>query len=178
MKPNKIALFCLLNILIFIPFGNKFHPATSLPSQINLNLNSMDTQFVNNNNFDFSLYMPIMLRGSYSITSPTTMVFIRAGHFEMGCDEDASNESCSSNELPLHPVYLDNFYIDLHEVTNGQYAKCVEDLFCDPPDSYSSRTRSTYYDNPAYANYPVIYISWYNANDYCSWVGKLLPTEA
>jgi formylglycine-generating enzyme required for sulfatase activity len=73
---------------------------------------------------------------------------------------------------------LDDFYIDQYEVTNARYAECVDVSVCEPPSSNKSYTRDRYYDNAAYADYPVIYISWIDAKTYCEWREARLPTEA
>ncbi|MBN1179858.1 MAG: formylglycine-generating enzyme family protein [Anaerolineae bacterium] len=101
-----------------------------------------------------------------------------AGPFSMGCSVDLSPIHCDVDAQPIHTVYIDSFYIDRTEVTNAQYRACVAARVCPPPISVESATRPDYYTNPAYNNYPVIYVSWYNARDYCQWVGRRLPTEA
>ncbi len=109
----------------------------------------------------------------------TEMVLVPAGEFIMGSDEGFSDE------LPIHTVYLDAFYIDLLEVTNRNYRACVDAGACEPPARFDCCNKQIaesiwpwYYGNPEYDDYPVIWLNWYHALDYCTWRGARLPTEA
>jgi formylglycine-generating enzyme required for sulfatase activity len=91
------------------------------------------------------------------------MVFVPPGEFTMGNN---------------HTVYLDAFWIDKTEVTNAMYAECVQAGKCSPPRSTRSNTRNAYFGSPLYDDHPVIFIAWTDANDYCTWAGRRLLTEA
>jgi formylglycine-generating enzyme required for sulfatase activity len=108
------------------------------------------------------------------------IVYVPGGTSQMGSDENDSG--AESDEIPQHTVTLDGFWIDRTEVTNAQYRQCVEAGACHPPEFSGERfavlTRDSYYDDPAYDDYPVVHVDWYQAEAYCSWAGARLPTEA
>jgi formylglycine-generating enzyme required for sulfatase activity len=110
-------------------------------------------------------------------TSPgdgMVQVFIPAGTFQMGgFDGDAQRD-----ENPTHAVTLDAFWIDKVPVTNGMYALCVKAGACQPPRDLKSASHEKYYGNTDFNDFPVIYMGWLDANAYCKWAGRRLPTEA
>ncbi|HET9907976.1 MAG TPA: formylglycine-generating enzyme family protein, partial [Anaerolineales bacterium] len=90
--------------------------------------------------------------------------------FTMG--SDWKDPTADEDEKPSHNVLLDSFWMDRTEVTNAMYLRCVSAGACTPP------ARSSYYEKPEYAEHPAIGISWPQAQDYCTWVERRLPTEA
>ena len=97
-------------------------------------------------------------------------VFVPEGSFIMGsaADDPQANE----DEKPSHEVFLPSFWMDRTEVTNAMYLLCISAGACTPP------ARSIYYNKPEYAEHPAIGISWLQAQNYCQWAERRLPTEA
>ncbi|MBN2551097.1 MAG: SUMF1/EgtB/PvdO family nonheme iron enzyme [Anaerolineales bacterium] len=113
------------------------------------------------------------LPNSYTDERGVPMALVPAGEFQMGSEDGADDQK------PVHTVYLDAFYMDIYEVTNALYEKCVQAGVCTPPSDSSSYTRSKYYGSAEYADYPVIYVNWEQAITFCEeWRGARLPTEA
>jgi serine/threonine-protein kinase len=115
---------------------------------------------------------PTPIPEEFTNDAGATMRLVPEGEFIMGGNDG------NADERPRHLVYLETFYMDKYEVTNSLYEACVEDGACDPPQDGSSGTRSAYYGNSQYADYPVIHVNWDQAQTYCEWRGARLPTEA
>jgi len=81
-----------------------------------------------------------------------------------------SDENC--DEVPERAIELSAFRIEVHEVTNAQYAACVSQERCSPP---SNRDR---FDDRDYADHPVVWVSQLQGAMYCAWARGRLPTEA
>jgi formylglycine-generating enzyme required for sulfatase activity len=103
-----------------------------------------------------------------------TEVYIPAGTFTQG----GLDPNAQPDEKPAHKVTMPAFWIDKFDVTNAMYLQCVNAGVCNPPQSFSSKTVTNYFNNPDYNDYPVIQVTWGDAAAYCKWAGRRLPTEA
>ncbi len=113
------------------------------------------------------------------------MIEIPAGEFEMGSDLPEALD----NERPVHRVYLEAYFIDRYPVTNAQYRVFIAAGGYKNPQWWSTAgwewlqkeqvTQPLYWcDRPDFDRHPVCGVSWYEAEAYCRFAGKRLPTEA
>lgn len=105
-------------------------------------------------------------RATYVDDAP--MVLIPEGAFWMGAERGIGLE----DESPRHEVWLDAYYIDAYEVTTERYANFLAVTRRTPPWLWNS------VDLELHADRPVIGVTWNDADAFCRWAGKRLPTEA
>jgi formylglycine-generating enzyme required for sulfatase activity len=120
------------------------------------------------------------------------MVFIPRGIFIQGSSKEEIDlafqecqafwEGCTREwfevEYPRHEVKLDPYWLDQTEVTVAMYLQCVAEGDCLEPAAEGYFVYSGYFSDPQYQDYPTIFVNWQDAQTYCSWAGRRLPTEA
>ncbi|MDH5428380.1 MAG: formylglycine-generating enzyme family protein [Nitrospirota bacterium] len=107
------------------------------------------------------------------------MALIPEGTFHMGVPHAARDGGV--DERPNHEVFVDSFYMDLYEVTNGRYLQFVTEtghrVPQHPTDANLGLWKGTMMPESV-TDLPVINVDWFDADAYCHWAGKRLPTEA
>lgn len=98
--------------------------------------------------------------------APDGMVMVAAGTYPVG------REDGDDIEKPKHDVTLKAFYIDKTEVTNADYKKFILATNHQPPSDWQNGSFPAGKDN-----FPVVNVTWKDANDYAAWAKKRLPTE-
>ena len=113
---------------------------------------------------------------------PEGMVLIPAGEFIMGSNEEdregkamevGSRKPWYLDEHPQQKQMLSDYLIDRYEVTNVKYKRFLEKMKRRSPSGWKDGAYP-----PGQDVYPVVGINWYEAQDFCRWAGKKLPTEA
>jgi iron(II)-dependent oxidoreductase len=110
------------------------------------------------------------------------LILISAGEFLMGSTEQEIIDTWRQNDggwskedyissYPQRKITLDDFYIDKKEVSNGDYKMFIEATKRTAPSLWDDHTLNL-------PSQPVVGVDWDDADAYCRWVGKRLPTEA
>lgn len=102
--------------------------------------------------------------------APAPMVLVPAGEFTMGSRKD--DKTAEKDERPAHLVYLNAFSIDQYEVTTSRFAEFLRETKRAVPKYWSEQVPQQH------GNKPVVGVDWNDADAYCAWAGKRLPTEA
>lgn len=118
----------------------------------------------------FMLFLVLAGYGQVQTDNPPHgMILVPGGTFWMGTDQGQSIAA------PRHPVTLDAFYMDIHEVSNRQYQEFCVATGHKYPEFWGM---DLYKSGPDFPDHPVVGVSHFDAVQYAEWAGKRLPTEA
>jgi formylglycine-generating enzyme required for sulfatase activity len=103
----------------------------------------------------------------------------------MGCMKEGDLD-CDDDELPLHRVHVDAFYLDRLEVRVVDYAKCVVAGYCSTrrlkgyalDGGVFTPSNKCNWEQPYREKFPINCVSHAEAESYCEWMKGALPTEA
>jgi formylglycine-generating enzyme len=140
------------------------------------------------------------LAAKNSAENYSDMALIPKGNFYMGSSFQETTQyynSCKKldkacklwwfrDERPRHTVYLKEYWIDRYETTNADYmgfvlatgARSALDNSCETKGCKDGNLWDGISFPKAISKQPVIQVSWHDAEAYCRWRGKRLPTEA
>jgi formylglycine-generating enzyme required for sulfatase activity len=103
------------------------------------------------------------------------MKLVPPGPFWRGCNTE-KDTLCTGEETPARCITLSAFEIDATEVTQAAYARCVAAGGC--TTTHQRLDPSCVYDPLRTPDLPIACVDWSEADTYCRWAGKRLPTEA
>lgn len=111
-------------------------------------------------------------------TPDGVMVTVPAGSFEMGCNLAVDPLCAAITDEDQHTVYLDEFQIDKYEVTFQRFQVCVDAGACQPPAIGGGMNYDRFLNDEGMDRFPANGVSWIEANKFCQFENKRLPTEA
>ena len=109
-----------------------------------------------------------------NVQVPDRMVSVPEGEFVMGTDKAWEKQMPAyfglknppyENEQPMHKVFLNAFYIHRFEVTFIEYKHFLEATQAKLPDYWKNM------DLKQWGRFPVVNVSWFEADSYCRWNG-------
>jgi formylglycine-generating enzyme len=108
---------------------------------------------------------------------PSEMIELFAGAFSMGCNP-GTDANCGIDGKPIHSVFIAGFKIEKTPVTVRQYKACVDSGSKPCQPSTGATSPECNWGVKGRENHPINCVSWADAEAYCNFVGKRLPTEA
>lgn len=190
---KRMALTLSITVLLLLAcnlFGSvTITPAADLPVNTEV---PVSTNVPVNTELPVNTEVPGLGSTRISETDGMTLVFVPGGDFTMGSDS-----SIYASERPVHTVFLDPYWIDQTEVTNAMFETFITQTGY---QTDAEKIGSSYVFNPGsrksmqgadwrhpqgpdssltnLSEHPVVHVSWNDAQAYCEWAGRRLPTEA